>query len=405
MKWQPRAAVPFPGKPYLAALRECEPKVRAWVTVDDKARGAGPFFGVKDVIDVRGMPTRAGSRARYDSAPAEVDAMVISRLRERGFVPLGKTVTTEFAFVDPASTRNPYALTHSPGGSSSGSAAAVAAGMVPLALGTQTAGSLCRPAAYCGVVAIKPSFGLLPTGGLVSLSPTFDTPGVIARDVGSAAEALAIMAAQDDLATGKLPRGVRLAFLPQSVSPNISPEVRDFHRRIILTLRDAGLSVEQTNFDPGYSGVIDAHRTVMLFEAYSAHGPLLESRGNLLQPRFRDALVFASTLTEADAAPALARLAEARAHVWDRLGAFDAVILPPAPSAAPRGFTTTGDQNSQTPWTAFYGPLVTVPGELNAEGLPLAMMLAGPPGSDRTTIAIAKAIQPIIDRLPAVAPL
>jgi Asp-tRNA(Asn)/Glu-tRNA(Gln) amidotransferase A subunit family amidase len=405
MKPQGQAAVAN-GAGGLAAFQALETKVGAWVHIDDHAVTSGkPLFGVKDVIDVIDMPTCAGSRTRSHVAPATKDATIVRRLRARGYLPLGKTVTTEFAFVDPATTRNPYALTHSPGGSSSGSAAAVAAGMVPFALGTQTAGSLCRPAAYCGVVAIKPSYGSLPMDGLVPLSPTFDTPGVIARDVGTAADALAIMTERDELATGAFPNCVQLAFLPESVTPNLSATVRDFLRRTIQALREAGLSVENADFDPNYSHVVDNHRTVMLYEAYAAHGALLKTNVHLLQPRFREALAEASTVSQTDAAAARSRLADVRARVWDRLYPFDAIILPPAPSVAPRGFTTTGDQSYQTPWTAFHGPLVTVPGEFNADRLPLAMMLAGPPGSDRTTIAIAKAIQPIIDRLPAIAPL
>ncbi|MBI1204284.1 MAG: amidase [Rhodopseudomonas sp.] len=397
---------PATGPNHRAAIQSWESKVGAWAYIDPLAVARnGTFLGVKDVIDVCGMRTRAGSETRRDITPASADATIVRRLRNADFIPLGKTVTTEFAFVDPAATRNPYALMHSPGGSSSGSAAAVAAGMVPVALGTQTAGSLCRPAAYCGVAAIKPSYGLLPTDGVVPLSPSFDTPGVMARHVGLAAQALAVMAALPSLANGEPAGRMKLAYLPDRYSANSSADVRDFHHRTIAKLTRAGIFVERAKFDIDFAAVIQDHRTVMLWEAYAAHGSLLKSHANLLKPLFHDALLFAATLIESDAVAAAQRLTAARQQAWDQLKDFDAVILQPTPSAAPRGFATTGDQSYQTPWTAFHGPLVTVPGELNGDGLPLAVMLAGRPGSDRKTIAMARVIQSMIDRVPSMAPL
>src|SRR6056297_3231431 len=165
---------------------------------------AGHVVAVKDVIDVAGLPTRNGSAACADSAPAPSDAPVVARLRAAGARILGKTVTTEFAFTDPTQCRNPYAPARSPGGSSSGSGAAVAAGLVDLALGTQTAGSLCRPAAYCGVVGLKPGYGCLSTQGVTPLAPSFDSVGVIARSVEIARAAFGVMTGRtgDDMTAG-----------------------------------------------------------------------------------------------------------------------------------------------------------------------------------------------------------
>lgn len=406
-----RRRVPFPATAdRLSAIRLREADIGAWVQLDFPAIHAAidsdaPIFGVKDVIDVSGMPTRAGSLTRAAAPAATTDASIVRRLRKAGWVPAGKTVTTEFAFVDPPRTRNPYALTHSPGGSSSGSAAAVAAGMIPLALGTQTAGSLCRPAAYCGISAIKPSFGLLPTDGLVPLAPSFDTVGVMARDVRRAAQSLAIMAARTMLAESHIPHRMKLACLPARHHENSSSDIRTFHQRTIAALRMEGFDIAEVDLDVDLAEVVEDHRTVMLHEAGLAHGYLLEGQAELLQPRIRQALSIGVTLTESAATAARTRLDEARERVWSRLAMFDAALLQPVPRPAPHGFATTGDQSYQTPWTAFHGPLITVPGELNCEGLPLATMLAAAPDADAALIAIAAAVQAIIDRLPDVAPL
>lgn len=176
----------------------CVPKGEVFSTPPD-ALGIlnGLTVGVKDIIDVRWLPTRNGSDACHEAAAAELDAPAVAALRNAGAAIVGKTTTTEFAFTDPTDCRNPHDLNRSPGGSSSGSGAAVAAGMVDLALGTQTAGSLCRPAAYCGTVGLKPSNGWISTQGVTPLAPSFDTVGVIARNVEVAEAAFAAMHAVD----------------------------------------------------------------------------------------------------------------------------------------------------------------------------------------------------------------
>jgi Asp-tRNA(Asn)/Glu-tRNA(Gln) amidotransferase A subunit family amidase len=388
----------------VAAIRSRDAAIHAWCHIDDAAeQQSGWPFGVKDMIDVQGMPTRAGSLSRRDAIPEAEDAIIVRRLRAAGGIPVGKTVTTEFAFIDPATTCNPHALAHSPGGSSSGSAAAVAAGMVPVALGTQTAGSLCRPAAYCGVAAIKPSYGLLPVDGMVPLSPSFDTPGVIARTVKQAARALAAMAENPDLDGGRIPARLRLACLADRYYESSSRDVTAFHRRTIATLKAADLSVEPVDIGINLDEVISDHRVIMLSEAFATHGPLLQRHENSFQPHFRSALASGASIAPDAVRMARARLAETREQTWNRLAGFDAIVLQPAPAPAPRGFKTTGDQSYQTPWTAWHGPMITVPGEFNDSGLPLATMIAAAPGQDATAIGIAIAIQEIIDRLPPAA--
>lgn len=393
----------------IAAL---ERQVGAWVHVDTKTTHAtidGPLagvpIGVKDVIDVKDMPTMAGSRSRSQAKAATADAEVVRRLRAAGAVPIGKTVTTEFAFIDPAQTRNPYSLAHSPGGSSSGSAAAVAAGMVPLALGTQTAGSLCRPAAYCGIAAIKPSYGLLPVHGMTPLSPSFDTVGVMARTVRQASDALVVMAGGHAALGHHLRPTGRIAMLPQRLYAGSAPDVMRFHEGAATALQRLGFALDTVDTGVDFSEVVIDHRTIMLFEAYAQHGHLLIGCPERLQPLFCDALRVGAAISRSECDSALARIEAARRKVWRTLAGHDAIVLQPAPTVAPMGFRTTGDQSYQTPWTAFHGPLVTVPGHLNARGLPLATMIGAAPGRDTAAISIADILQGVIDQLPPTAPL
>lgn len=384
----------------LARIAAHDVALGAWCHVDAQAQGSLPF-GVKDNLDVRGMPTRAGSRARAAASCATADAEVVRRLRVAGAVPVGKTVTTEFAFRDPAPTRNPYHLAHSPGGSSSGSAAAVAAGMVPFALATQTAGSLNRPAAYCGLVGIKPSHGLLPVAGLTPLAPSFDTIGLMCRSVAEGVGWLATMAQDPALARAPLPTGARLACLAPTCQGNSSAEVQAFHARTLTALQAAGMSLQTVDLRVDFDALVADHRTVMLFEAYAAHGALLHTQADALQPQFRAALQQAATLEPADAAAAAQRIAAAAHAVWDRLASYDAIVLQPVPETAPSGLVSTGEQNYLTPWTALLGPMVTVPGELDAQGLPLATLLAAAPGRDAPLLALAQQVQRLVDRMPA----
>lgn len=412
-----RADKPTPVDHSLRVIRAVDQDIGAWVTLDAAAfrsrRNAEPDqaglalagvpVGVKDVIDVKGMPTFAGSRSRSNVKPASADAEVVRRLRAAGALIIGKTVTTEFAFVDPAATRNPHSLSHSPGGSSSGSAAAVAAGMVPIALGTQTAGSLCRPAAYCGIAAIKPSYGLLPCEGVTPLSPSFDTVGVMARTVKDADAALAIMAGgRAALGRHLRPTG-RIACLPPRIYAASAPDVVRFHADVLLALQKLGFAVDTVDVGVDFADVVTDHRIVMLYEAAAQHSHLLTRCPELLRPMFRDGLRIGAAISHNEAGAARERIEAARCKVWRALAGHDAVVLQPAPTAAPRGFRTTGDQSYQTPWTAFHGPLVTVPGEPNGQGLPLATMLGAAPGRDTTAIAIADILQGLVDRMPAAA--
>jgi Asp-tRNA(Asn)/Glu-tRNA(Gln) amidotransferase A subunit family amidase len=398
---------------YIDRIRSLDPAIRAFAhfVPEDFGEEAGcerdadsEFprgipFGVKDVIDVRGMPTRAGSRSRAEIGPAGADAAVVQRLRDLGFVPFGKTTSTEFAFVDPAATRNPHNLDHTPGGSSSGSGAAVGAGLVPFALGTQTAGSLCRPAAYCGVAAIKPSMGRLATTGIVPLAVSFDTVGVIARHV---ADAAAIVGSCDPLVAddASLLPARRLGVLADCFHRNSSSEVGAFHEETIHAAIRGGASIQVLRLSVSFESVLADHRTVMLFEAYGDHGWLLQGHAAELCPRFREALCEGAEIDEQTARGAHERLRHARDVLWSSVSDVDALILQPVPDSAPKLDGTTGDQSYLTPWTVFGGPLVVVPGRRDHKGLPMASMIGTSPGRDALAAATGIWLEPHIDMLP-----
>ena len=297
------------------AIRIWDQHIHAFVALSDTPGGAGPLsgltLGVKDIIDVAGLPTRNGSAACADATPAGCDATVVKRLRDAGVRVVGKTTTTEFAFTDPTPCRNPYDLTRSPGGSSSGSGAAVGAGVLDLALGTQTAGSLIRPAAYCGAVGYKPSAGLLPMDGVTPLARSFDTVGVIARDVTLARRAFDVLVPDGVSESTGRPRAIC------GLWNGDVPVAPDWQR----ALDDAGAAMDDlahvipSRLPADVDRIVAAHRSIMCAEAFAAHQDLLRERGEMLQPKFRAGLE-AGRDAQGDETEARRVLDDARHAFW-----------------------------------------------------------------------------------------
>lgn len=372
----------------------------------DKARPDLPLAGtplaVKDIIDVAGVPTRAGSRAMQEAPPAPKDAEIVARLRAAGAIIIGKTKTTELATMDPTDTVNPYDPACTPGGSSSGSGAAVGAGLVPVALGTQTAGSLCRPAAYCGAAAFKPTHNRIPLRGITPLATSFDTVGPIAR---SQHDCVQVMNALGIPPMAQSLEGVRLA------APDVTLWYTDADQSMLDYLDKvrrllAGHGARVTTIPPLYDSpsVLADHRALMAREAWNAHHALYRRSVSLMGPNIAKLLAEGSEISDAAAAQARARLAAAAERVWSSLGSFDACLLLPVPAPAPRGHTTTGNASYLTPWSSFLGPLATLAGSIGPNGLPLATMLASAPGTDERLLGLALAAEAITDELPAAAP-
>ncbi|SDK67711.1 Asp-tRNAAsn/Glu-tRNAGln amidotransferase A subunit [Nocardioides sp. YR527] len=362
-------------------VAETDPALRAWVALADPppAPGPGPLggipLGVKDIIDVAGLPTRCGAAVRSDASPAQADAAIVSAWRAAGALPAGKTVTTEFAFFAPGPTANPAAPGHTPGGSSSGSAAAVASGQVPLALGSQTAGSVTRPAAYCGVASLVMSHGRFPVAGVTGLSPSLDSHGVIACSVSDLALAWSALTGAPDLgALGGPPRILLWAADPLDV---VEEPMRAALAAAVERLRTAGATVDTFPEERLVADVTRAHPVVMAFEAARERAAELARAGEIsdqlaLLLRTGDA----TSLVDYRAASEVVDVGEET--VARLLSSYDVILGPAAPGPAPRGLDATGDPVLSRAWQAMGLPTVTVPGLADDHGLPLGVQLIGP---------------------------
>jgi Asp-tRNA(Asn)/Glu-tRNA(Gln) amidotransferase A subunit family amidase len=363
--------------------------LQAWTYVDAGAGECevreGPLsgvpFGVKDVIEVAGMPIGYGlpGEARISA----LDAWCVASLRAAGAVPLGKTHTTAYAHRDPAPTYNPLDRARTPGGSSAGSAAAVAAGHVPFALGTQTIGSVLRPAAYCGVVGFKPTWGRIPTAGVVAQAPSLDHVGVIAADVATASAAARAMI--PDLADETL-REPRLALAGAVADPGHAPETRATILRAIEQLRAGAFSLAtEPMLDEVGASLEDAH-LVNAYEGYATLAPLLSGA---LPPELAAMLRRGAAVPRGDYLAAIARRETLRARVEAFLGRYDAVIVPCGDAAPSRA--TTGDGSAFGPWTYFGTPAISlpIPGTAPAS---VSLQLVAPRGADARLLAVAARI-------------
>ena len=353
-------------------------------------------IAVKDVLDVAGLPTRAGSKTRADIAPSTIDAHVVTQLRVAGAIILGKAHTTEFAYFDgPPPTRNPHNLAHTPGGSSAGPAALVAAGMVPLSLGTQTAGSVSRPAAYCGIAAFKPSTRGWSSFGLVPFAPSFDTVGVFGHRVSDVVAAARVLT--PPYLRQARPRRPRRSRLGSSTIRSRRPPVRRSRTLCaLLPMRWPGLAFvfERIQSSVPFAEVGGWHKTMIEYEVARAH-PGLEHNVDV-SAGLRDALARGRLIDDPAYRDACTALDAARDRFWAAAVHVDALIFPAAPDVAPAGMKT-GDPRFIVPFTAFGGPIVSIPVGFGAGGLPLGLMLIGAPGTDMAIAGIAEKVAKAIE--------
>ncbi len=342
-------------------------------------------MGVKDIIDTYDMPTGYGSPIYHDHRP-RADAAVVSDARRLGMLLVGKLVTTEFAAWPPGPTTNPHDPTRTPGGSSSGPAAAVAAGMVPVAFATQTTGSIVRPAAFCGVVGYKPTLGTLCCVGVKAISESFDTVGVLTRSVDDAGFVVAALSGRSwDVPLSAPPRlGVCLTHEWAAAQP----ETVSLFDTLPDRLRSAGAGVEPRVLPHGFAGLTEDQDTVWAFEIARC----LADECHRFRESIREPL--RSMLAEGRALP-IARYEAARRRILvarDELPAvfheIDVLITPSAPGEAPP-LATTGDPIFNRVWSALGPPVLNVPAGHGPSGLPLGVQIIGPPGEDARTVACA----------------
>lgn len=369
-------------------------EVRAWAYVDRAATGgegplAGVVLGVKDVIDVAGMPTTHGSPIFADNIAAQ-DAAAVALLRAAGAAVLGKTVTAEFATYHPGPTVNPRKAGHTPGGSSSGSAAAVADGQADIALGTQTAGSMIRPGSFCGTLAFKPTIGCYPVAGVLDTAPSLDTLGLFARNLDLLVAADAVLTGAGALPAPHAPLRVALCRMP--TWDQASGEMQDTAIEFAARLHEAGCELSEVTLPEPFTRLQDAQLLIHRTEAADVLGAIRREHPDEVSAEFR-AMIDAGAATDpADYAAARALQEECKALLPTIFADVDLLLAPGAPGAAPEGTGATGDPMFQRIWTATGAPCLGFPGAWRADGLPLGLQVIGLPGTDRQLLADARTI-------------
>jgi Asp-tRNA(Asn)/Glu-tRNA(Gln) amidotransferase A subunit family amidase len=357
----------------------------------------GALVGVKDIYHVDGFVTRAGSELPPELF-AGPEAECVKRLRAAGALIAGKTVTTEFAFAEPGPTRNPHQPDHTPGGSSSGSAAAVGAGLCSLALGTQTIGSVIRPAAYCGIVGFKPSLGRIPTEGLVYFSRTIDHVGMFTQDVAGMQVAAAVLcddwqadgeANENDLPVLGVPDG---PYLEQA-----EPEALQAFEAHLLMLQVAGCEVRRIAMFPDIDEWNTVHRRLVFAEFAREHGEFFDEHQQLYRPRTLEALRAGQEVNDAELTELRRRVETTRGEVeavMDDEG-IDVWVCPPAKGAAPFGLDATGDPEMNLPWTHMGLPALSLPMGKAENGLPLGLQVIERFGQDERLLQWAALLEPM----------
>src|SRR5215475_684678 len=409
----------------LARIERIEPALRSFVTVDaDGARSAakaadaalqagqetgalhGVPFAAKDIYDAEGLPTTAGYPPLIGKV-ARADAFTVARMKAAGAVLIGKAVTTQFAAGDPSPTRNPWRADRTPGGSSSGSAAAVAARLVPVALGTQTGGSILRPAAYNGVVGLKPTYGRVSRRGIVPLAWTLDHAGPIVRSVEDAALVLGVLAGHDPLDPRSLqappfgPGAVRNALgqprlgLLVDFVDRAQGDVRAHVLDVVARLRDAGATVAEIRLRSSFDLYIAAHRLTMQAEAAAVHAAWIAREREHYSPRIRSEAMVGALV------PGWAYLHAQRvrrrlaAETEELLAEVDAFVLPTASNIAP-GPETTGDPSFQAPWSLLGWPSISLPSGVSPDGLPFAVQLVARRLDEVTLLRAARRVEQVL---------
>lgn len=370
-------------KACLERIQAMDPKIEAWVQVAPQpALGDGPLvgipFGAKDIMETRGLSTEFGSPI-YKGRLGTTDAAIVTLLRRRGAILLGKTHTTAFAYRTPAPTRNPRNLEHTPGGSSSGSAAAVAAGMVPFALGTQTRGSILRPASFCGITGFKPTYGLVSIEGVLPYAKSLDTIGFFTQ---TPADMLALWEAM-----GHSPgRDEEFVVGVPDPMPEVDADMAAAVQNAVATLRRAGVATRPVDI-AGLLKAADAATNVIAFyegarfheERWKEHGRRLLDLADLVEKGLK--------IPAAEYERARQQVRDGQSRLNELYRTTPIILVPAAPGAAPRGLSTTGDPRINAPWTGFGTPAVSIP--MRVTGLPLGLQVTADRGQDARVLRAA----------------
>jgi len=405
----------------LSQYDSLEPSLNAWVYLDRKALLAdaqqkqeelekgvnvGPLHGVpiglKDIYYTAGIPTTACSKV-YEGFVPEYDATTVTLLKNAGAIMMGKTVTTEFACMDPSPTKNPWNPAHTPGGSSSGSAVAVATRMCPAALGSQTVGSVLRPASYNGVVGFKPTFGRVSRYGVIPVSWSLDHVGWMARSVEDAALLMQVMAvadpnepitvglpADDFMAGLASPSAPRIGLIRRFFYDNSDEETRKHTDGIVDQLSRAGATIEEIPLPDSIDTAMEDQRTIMAVEGAAFHQPMYERQSQDYQPKLREMLRQGLATDGQTYSRALERRQQFTAEMQALAGKADVLLTPSTPTPSLPDITNTGNTMFQGPWTSCGLPVITIPSGLAASGMPFGIQLASAPFSEPKLLAAAR---------------
>lgn len=389
----------------LERIGQREKDVQAWAFIDPdlalaqaRARDKEPRrtrlhgipVGVKDVLDTADLPTEYGSSI-YRGNRTTCDAACVAQVRELGGVILGKTVTTEFATRHPGKTCNPHNLRHTPGGSSQGSAAAVADWMVPLAFGTQTTSSVIRPAAYCGVVGYKPSFGLVNRAGVKALSDSLDTVGTLTRTIPDAALIVEELSGAPVTSFDAVPRmKPRIGFCRTPYWSRADRPTQEALEQAVPRLARAGARVNDVDLDGEFARLVEVQVTISTYEMFRALAYERTRFPDLISETLMGRLLGGGRVPRAEYEDAQAIAWRCRARLDDVFREYDALLSPSAMGEAPEGLASTGDPIFGASWTVLHGPAVTVPAFHGPRGLPLGAQITGLPGKDGPTLLCAE---------------
>lgn len=406
----------------LKRIEALEPTLKAWATLDAEGAMAaaqrceqalqrgevagllcGVPIGLKDIFYTAGLRTAAGSRVYADFVPT-YDATSVVRLQQAGAIRLGKTITTEFATADPSPTRNPWNPAHTPGGSSSGSAAAVAARMLPVALGSQTGGSTLRPAAYNGIVGLKPTYGRISRYGVIPVSWCLDHVGILVRSVEDAALVLQVLAAYDAHDPGSLAEAVgnyttavqqadhppRIGVLREFFAETADAETRQHTEAVVTHLSRASAAVREVALPASFGSVLAAHRVIMQVEAAAFHDKMFLAQREQYGPKLRESIELGYVIPGVEylRAQRLRRLFQE--EVAQMFSDVDVLLTPATPAPAPRDLTTTGDARFQSPWTYAGVPTIAIPSGRSQDGMPLGVQLIAPARQEARLLQAAR---------------
>jgi Asp-tRNA(Asn)/Glu-tRNA(Gln) amidotransferase A subunit family amidase len=379
--------------------KEAETLLSCFPDPEDRPPLFGMLVGVKDNFHIDGFITQAGTRLPVAEIQGN-EAESVTRLKNAGALILGKTVTTEFAFFEPGPTRNPYNPEHTPGGSSSGSAAAVGAGLCPLALGTQTIGSVIRPAAYCGSAAFKPTYDRVSRGGIIPLSPSLDHVGVFAMDISVARYAASSLCKDWDESislnrkpTLGIPEGVYL----EAASAFALEHFND----ICDSLAEAGYELRRIRILDNIQEVRARHDLILAADAARVHEKWFAKYEILYSSKLKELVRRGRSVSDSQLQDALHARAMFRAEMTQAMSEkkIDVWICPPSTGPAPKGLDNTGDPAMNLPWTQAGFPAVNIPVEKDPDGLPIGLQVVGKWNMDEKLLAWAEDIETVVSRL------